>query len=89
MRTFIRVIVLLKKLTNINDVKRHLNVAYIAKGGLLVVKHHDPLSPPTELIVIPREVLGGLVTALHIKLDHPTKHQLEQVREVMLTSDEL
>ena len=68
-----------KKLTNIKDVKRYLNVASIAKDGLLVVKHHDPLSPPTEMIIIPREVLDGLVTALHIKLDHPTKHQLELV----------
>ena len=34
-----------KKLTNIKDVKRYLNVASIAKDGLLVVRHCDPLSP--------------------------------------------
>ena len=65
-----------KKLTNIKDVKRYLNTVTIAKDGLLVVRKTDPLSPPTELIVVPRSVLDGLVTAVHIKLDHPSKHQL-------------
>ncbi len=65
-----------KKLTNIKDVKRYLNALTIAKDGLLVVRKTDPLSPSTELIIVPRSVLDGLVTALHIKLDHPSKHQL-------------
>ena len=35
------------------------------------------VSPPySELIIVPRSVLDGLVTALHIRLDHPSKHQL-------------
>lgn len=67
-----------KKLTNIRDVKRYLNVASIAKG-LLVVHRTDPLSPSTDLIIVPRSVLDGLVTALHIILDHPSKHQLDLV----------
>ena len=65
-----------KKLTNIKDVKRYLNALTIAEDGLLVVRKTDPLSPSTELIVVPRSVLDGLVTALNIKLDHPSKHQL-------------
>ncbi len=65
-----------KKLTNIKDVERYLNALTIAKDGLLVVRKADPLSPSTELIVVPRSVLDGLVTVLHIKLDHPSKHQL-------------
>ncbi|CAG2254384.1 unnamed protein product [Mytilus edulis] len=69
----------LQKLTNIKDVKRYLNVASIAKDGLLVVRRCDPLAPPNELIIVPRNVLDGLVTALHIKLDHPSKHQLNLV----------
>ena len=35
-----------KKLNNIKDVKRYLNVATIARDGLLVVKRTDPLCPP-------------------------------------------
>ena len=68
-----------KKLTNIKDVKRYLSVASIAKDGLLVVRRCDPFVPPSELIIVPRSVLDGLVTALHIKLGHPSKHQLNLV----------
>ena len=49
----------------------------IAKDGLLVVRHCD--SPPSDLIIVHRSVLDGFVTALHIKLDHPSKHQLSLV----------
>ena len=67
------------KATNINDVKRYLSVASIARDGMLVVRRNDPLVPSTELIIVPRSVLHGLGTALHIKLDHPSRHQLELV----------
>jgi hypothetical protein len=68
-----------KKLTNIKDVKRYLNVVSIAKDNLLVVPKNDPLTPYNELIVVPRSVIDGLVTALHLKLNHPTKHQMQLV----------
>ena len=68
-----------KKLTNIKDVKRYLQVATISKDGVLVIKRSEPLSTIKEQIVVPRSVLEGLLTAFHIRLDHPTKHQLELV----------
>lgn len=68
-----------KKLTNIRDVKRYLNVTTIAKDGLLVVKRNEPLTPTRECIVVPRQVLDGLLTALHIQLSHPSSHQLKMV----------
>ena len=68
-----------KKITNAKDVKRYLNVASIARDGMLVVRRNDPLSPSRECIIVPRMVLNGLVTALHIQLDHPSAHQLKQV----------
>lgn len=68
-----------KKITNIKDVKRYLNVVTIAKDNLLIVKRNEPLLPARELIVIPRQVLDGLLTALHIQLSHPTAHQLKMV----------
>ena len=37
----------------------------------------SPLS--TTCVNIPRHVLHGLLTALHIQLDHPTSHQLKLV----------
>jgi hypothetical protein len=64
-----------KKLTNIRDVKRYLNVITIARDGLLVVKHNEPLAPSKERIVVPRQVLDGLLTSLHVQLSHPTCHQ--------------
>jgi hypothetical protein len=42
--------------------KRYLSVASIAKDGLLVVRRCDPFVPPSELIIVPRSVLDGLVT---------------------------
>ena len=68
-----------RKLTNIKDVKRYLNVARIARDGLFVVDRSEPFQPTTELIVVPRSVLDGLITALHISLDHPTRHQMQMV----------
>ena len=68
-----------KKTTNIKDVKRYLSVASVARDGMLVVRRNDPLVPSIELIIVPRSFLHGLVTVLHIKLDHPSRHQLELV----------
>ena len=59
--------------------KRYINVATIAKDGLLVVRRTTPLASSTDLIIIPRSVIDGLATAIHIKLDHPSKHQLKLV----------
>ncbi|CAH3161910.1 unnamed protein product, partial [Porites lobata] len=68
-----------KKLTNIRDVKRYLSSVSIASDGLLVVKHTQSFVPVAEAIVVPRSVLDGLLTALHIKLNHPTRHQFQTV----------
>ena len=68
-----------KKLTDIRDVKRYLQVATIAGDGLLVVRQDRAFQPRRECIVVPRKVLPGLLTALHLQLSHPTPHQLKQV----------
>ena len=59
-----------KKLTNIKDVKRYLNVVTIASDGLLVVKRNEPLVPTRECIIVPRQVLDSLLSALHFYLSH-------------------
>jgi len=66
------------KTTDVKDVKRYLNVATIARDGLLVVKSKDAYST-SERIIIPRSSVHGLLTALHIKLDHPLLNQLKAV----------
>lgn len=67
-----------KKLTNIKDVKRYLSMASIASDGLLIVRREEPLSPCRECIIVPRQVLDGLVTALHLQLSHPSANQLRK-----------
>ena len=68
-----------RKITDVRDVKRYLQVAQITRDGLLVVSRAEPLSPAHECIIIPRQVLDGLLSALHLKLNHPTRHQLKTV----------
>ena len=61
--------------------KRYLNKVTIASDGLLVVKKSDPLSPTREAIVVPQQVLPGLVTAFHIRFEHPTSNELLSIME--------
>ena len=68
-----------RKHTNIRDVKRYLNNVTIARDGLIVVRNDEPLATVKERIVVPRAVLDGLISSLHIKLDHPTFHQMKLV----------
>lgn len=60
-----------KKITNIRDVKRYLNVATLARDSLLVVKKQLPFNP--------FQILYGLLTSLHIKLEHLSCQQLKNV----------
>lgn len=68
-----------KKVTNAKDVKRYLSTTTLARDGVIVVKCDIPFAPTKELIVVPRQVLDGLLTAIHLKLSHPSKHQLKLV----------
>ena len=70
-----------KKLTTIADVKCYLNITSISKDGLLVVQRQQPLSRPIELIMVPCSVLYRLLTAIHIKLGHSSKNQLQVVMQ--------
>ena len=68
-----------KKATRISDVKRYLKDVIIASDGLLVVRDHQPFQPPRERLVVPRSVLDGLLTALHIRFSHPSKYQTKRL----------
>ncbi len=68
-----------KKATKIPDTKRYLNQVTIARDGLIVVPESAPFHPTIERIVVPRNVLDGILTALHIKFSHPSRHQLKLV----------
>ena len=68
-----------KKATKIIDVKRYLKDVVIAADGLLVVRDHQHFQPPRELLVVPRSVLDGPLTALHICFSHPSKYQMKRL----------
>jgi len=68
-----------KKATRIHDTKRYLNIVTVAKDGLLVVKDELPFHHSVERTVVPRSALDGLLTALHIRFEHPSGHQLRSV----------
>ena len=67
------------KRTNLTAVKRYLNDVIISRDGLLVVAHSEPYHPRRELIVVPRHLVQGLLTSLHLKLNHPSILQLQKV----------
>ena len=48
----------------------------------VLVRRNEPLSLTRECIIVRRQVLSGLLlTALHIQLDYPTRHQLRSVTQ--------
>ena len=68
-----------RKATSIPDVKQYLQVATIALDGLLVVKETSPFHRCIDRIIVPKQVLLGLLTALHIKFSHPSAYQLKRL----------
>ena len=48
-------------------------------NGLLVVHKPKPLLNHNQLIIVPVELLQRLLTAMHIRLNHPTKNQLGKI----------
>ena len=67
------------KNTKVGVVKKFLRNAKIGRDGLLIVKQAQPFLPESELIVVPLNLLHGLLTSLHLSLNHPTMHQLTNV----------
>lgn len=69
-----------RKMTNIKNVKRHLRVAVLSHDMMeQLLSNIDPFTQTRDLIVVPRHVLPGLLTALHLHLEHPSKTQLLNV----------
>ena len=70
-----------KKRKKLTDVKRYVSIGVtVLTGhldGLLVIKQSTPFKPTSYRVVIPRNVSDGLLTALHIQLNHPSTHQLK------------
>ena len=57
-------------------VKGYLQNIMISNDGLLVRRETTPFLPTRELIVIPQQLIKGLLTSIHIQFDHPPASQL-------------
>ena len=68
-----------KKATDIKDTKRYLHVVTLANDGLVVFREELPFHLSRDRIVVPRAVLDGFLTALHVRFDHPSQNQLKKV----------
>ena len=69
-----------KKGRNLRLVKRYISSKVVLSAeGALVVRQIAPFSPTIERIVVPQNVLNGILTVLHIKLNHPSVLQLTRV----------
>ena len=55
------------------------NYLTISNSGLLVHRKSNPVHLTFETIAIPQNLLCGLINALHIKLNHPSKTQFKKV----------
>ena len=72
-----------KNKKQLTDVRRYLSCGVSLSSGqrprLLVIRQSSPFKPTTDRIVIPRHIAAGLITAMHIQLDHPSAHQLKLI----------
>lgn len=67
-----------RKSREATDVKRYLQHSTLV-NGLIVVHKVLPMGIPVDLIIVPEFMIKGLLTALHLKLNHPTIGQLKKV----------
>ena len=69
-----------KKSRNLRNVRRYLSAGVLlAHDDVLIQPHSAPLRPSTERIVVPQQVLHGILTALHLKFKHPSILNLTKV----------
>jgi hypothetical protein len=66
---------LLKRMYNLYRV----GLLKVDSGGLIVIRHCDVKGEEFDAISVPEEMFPGLVTALHIKLFHPSRLQLQRL----------
>ena len=68
-----------KKEKNLKTLRKYLQIASISKNGTLVRLLQNPYGRDNELIVVPQALAPGLISALHLRLGHPSKYQFKKV----------
>ena len=61
------------------QIRKYINAGtIIAHDDLLINPQTPPLRPIRERIVVPEQVIHGLLTMLHLRLDHPKPYQMNK-----------
>ena len=68
-----------RKAKGMRNVKRYLNSATINKEGVLIVRKPDPYLHQRNLIIVPKDILPGIIHALHLRFTHCIESQLSKV----------
>ena len=68
-----------RKTRSMRNVKRYLKICSLDDFGLLVVRKPDLYLHQRKLIVIPKDILPGILHALHLHFIHCTELQLQKV----------
>ena len=68
-----------KKTRRIQHLRTYLQKCTINDQGLIICRKLDQQMQERDLIVVPHEILPGLVNALHTSFTHPTAHQLKKL----------
>ena len=66
-----------RKEKNLKSLRKYLQVASISEKDLLVCKKKNPYGKDFEAIIVPEMLASGLISALPLRLGHPTKTQLK------------
>ena len=68
-----------RKERDLKVLRRYLQIASISSKGVLIHRKANPFGRDYELIIIPRSLAPGLISALHLRLGHPVKTQFKKV----------
>ena len=69
-----------RKMKGAKDIRRYLSAKVLINSkGLLVVREAEPLKAVHDRVVVPRPVIVGFLTSLHIQCGHPTAYQMKKV----------
>jgi hypothetical protein len=68
-----------KCLTDVERYLQHCRLSTSPTDDFIIVTHEEALKPTRQRMVVPRKVVDGLLTALHLRLSHPSIHQLKKI----------
>ena len=61
------------------DLRRYLQIASISDNGVLIQRKPNPYGRDYELIIVPCSLAAGLISALHLRLNHPKRTQFKKI----------